>query len=198
MRFVPPAPADRRPYELRVFETGEVATRAGSLHDWFNALAWLAFPRTKARVNAMHAGAIPGERGGRGRLRDLLTLFDEGGALVACDDEALNALLRGHRWRSLFWESRARVLASMRVLVLGHAVLEKSLDPWPAITCKAIFIPAGGDADAHAAGWLRGLAADATPRSLAALPVFGYPGWLPANADAAFYDDARFFRPRRG
>jgi hypothetical protein len=36
-----------------------VATRVDNLHDWFNALAWLCFPRTKARINAMHAAEIP-------------------------------------------------------------------------------------------------------------------------------------------
>jgi len=194
VRFMPPRPSDPY-YEIRVFESGEVPTRAGNLHDWFNALAWLAFPRTKARLNAMHARAIPGEGGRRGRLRDLLTLLDEGGALVACDDEALNDLVRRHRWRELFWDRRARVLASMRVLVLGHAVLEKSLDPWPGITCKALFVSAVGEPDAHAARWLAALPGDATPRALAALPIFGYPGWLAAGESAAFYENARFFRP---
>ena len=196
VRFVPPAASDPY-YEIGVFRSGRVATRPGSLHDWFNALAWLAFPRTKARINAMHAEAIPREHGRRGRLRDLLTLLDEGGALVACGDAALNAMLRAHEWKALFWSERARVLASMRLLVLGHAVLEKALDPWPGITCKAIIIPAEGDPDAHAASWLRNLPAEATPRSLAALPIFGYPGWLPASERAAFYDDARFFRGAR-
>jgi hypothetical protein len=177
-----------------VYESGRVATRAGNLHDWFNALAWLAFPRTKARINAMHAHAIAQEGARRGRLRDLLTLLDEGGALVACDDAALNAMLRAHEWKALFWDERPRVLASMRLLVLGHAVLEKALDPWPGITCKAIFVPGAGDADAHAAGWLRQLPPAATPRELAALPIFGYPQWLPESANAAFYEDARFFR----
>ena len=196
VRFVPPGPSDPY-YEIGVYETGRVATRAGSLHDWFNALAWLAFPSTKARINAMHAHAIAHERGHRGRLRDLLTLLDEGGALVACDDAALRALLRAHEWRALFWEQRPRVLAAMRLLVLGHAVLEKALDPWPGITCKAIFVPRTGDPDAHAARWLRELPADATPRELAALPTFGYPQWLPESESAAFYDDARFFRGPR-
>lgn len=193
VRFVPPGPGDPY-YEIGVYESGRVATRAGNLHDWFNALAWLAFPRTKARLNAMHAQAIPHERGRRGRLRDLLTLLDEGGALVACDDAALNALLQGHEWKTLFWEQRQRVLASMRLLVLGHAVLEKALEPWPGITCKAIFVPRSGDADAHAAGWLQRLSPEATPRELAALPIFGYPQWLPESGSAAFYEDARFFR----
>ena len=128
VRFVAPDPA-RRSYEVAAFETGRVATRPEHAHDWFNALVWLAFPRTKARINAMHAAAIPGERGRRGRLRDLLTLFDEGGALVACADATLVGLLRAHRWRELFWEHRRAVLASMRFLVLGHAVLEKASAP---------------------------------------------------------------------
>ena len=67
VRFVPPGPSDPY-YEIGVYESGRVATRAGNLHDWFNALAWLAFPRTKARLNAMHAAEIPREAGRRGRL----------------------------------------------------------------------------------------------------------------------------------
>ncbi|HZM35479.1 MAG TPA: DUF3025 domain-containing protein [Burkholderiales bacterium] len=184
-------------YEISVYETGRVATRPGSLHDWFNALAWLAFPRTKARINAMHAAAIPAERGRRGRLRDLLTLLDEGGAMVVCDDARLNALAQARDWKALYWDNRPAVAASMRFQVLGHAVLEKALDPWPGITCKAIFVPQQGDPDVHAAKWLRALPADATPRELVAVPVFGYPGWLPESARPDLYEDARFFRGAR-
>ena len=193
VRFVPPAGVERS-YEVSVHETGRVATRADSLHDWFNALAWLAFPRTKARVNAMHAAEIPREGGRRGRLRDLLTIFDEGGALVVCDDAELVALLRGFRWKELFWEKRDRMKASMRFLVLGHAVLEQALEPRPGITCKALFVGSHADFDRQAAAWLAALPAAATPRDLAPLPVFGYPGWLPGNVGAAFYDDTRVFR----
>lgn len=196
VRFVPPGPSDPY-YEIGVYESGRVATRAGKLHDWFNALAWLAFPRTKARINAMHAQAIPHEHGRRGRLRDLLTLFDEGGAIVVCSDAALEGLLRGHEWKALFWDNRAGVLASMRLLVLGHAVLEMALAPWPGITCKAVVLSSSQDVDAQVASWLRALPAEATPRQLATLPIFGYPGWLPDSAQAAFYDDARYFRPLR-
>jgi hypothetical protein len=197
VRFVPPATGKNSYYELQVYESGRVATRADSLHDWFNALAWLAFPRTKARINAMHAEQIPRERGRRGRLRDLLTLFDEGGAIVRCDDAGLIAMLREFRWKELFWEHRSRVLSSMRVVVFGHAVLEMALEPWPGITCKAIFVAVEGDADAQAAAWLARLPLDATPQELAALPVFGYPGWLAGSDRAGFYDDVRHFRPFR-
>lgn len=196
VRFVPPRPADPY-YEVQVFETGCVSTRADNRHDLFNALAWLAFPLTKARLNAMHAAQMPKERGRRGRLRDLLTLLDEGGVVVQCADQELLDLVRGFRWKELFWHNRERVLRSMRLAVLGHAVLEKALEPWPGISCKAILAPVAHSADRQAAAWLRALAPGATPKEVPVIPVFGYPGWLPGSDTAQFYDDARYFRPSR-
>lgn len=193
LRFVPPA-ADDRYYEIGVYESGRVATRPESLHDWFNALAWLAFPRTKARINALHARELPRSGGGRrGPLRDLLTIFDEGGAIVVCSDAELLALLRNASWKALFLDNRQRVLRAMRVLVLGHAVMEQALEPRPGITCKSIVL-SGGDIDAGAAQWLGDAPAETSPKALLPLPVFGYPGWYPGQ-DAAFYENRRYFRP---
>jgi hypothetical protein len=193
VRFVAPSAADPY-YEVHVYETGCVSTRTENWHDLFNALAWLAFPRTKATINALHAREIPREGGRRGRLRDLLTIFDEGGAIVACDDAELRDLILQFRWKEFFWEQRSRVRSSVRFIVLGHAVLEKALEPWPGIACKAMFIGTNEDADESAARWLT---AHATPQDLAPLPVFGYPGWLLASGSADFYDDERYFRPFR-
>jgi hypothetical protein len=193
VRFVPPGPKDAY-YEVKVFETGCVETRPGNKHDLFNALVWLAFPRTKARINAMHAAEIPNEDGKRGPLRDLLTIFDEGGAIVRCADVALIELARECRWQELFWERREDLAAAMEVVVLGHAVLEQALAPWPGITCKVIFHPMG-ELDEAAAAWLRGVPHDASPKFLAPFPVFGMPGWLPGTERAEFYDDTRYFRP---
>ena len=192
IEFVAPT-ADSRPYEMQVFETGRVATRPDNLHDWFNALAWLAFPRTKARMNAMHAARIPVEGKQRGSLRDLLTVFDEGGVLVACADEELVRLVREFRWRELFWTHRARLRESMGLFVIGHAALEKALEPWPGITCKALFLSPQESLDEQAARWLARLPPNAKARDLAPLPVFGYPGWAD-NERAEFYDDDRYFR----
>lgn len=189
MRFVPPSASDPY-YEVQVFETGRVQTRAGSPHDLFNALAWLAFPRTKARINAMHAAEIPREGGRRGRLRDMLTIFDEGGALVV-GGAGVEALVRRMQWRALFLEHAG----DFRIVVFGHAVMEQALAAHPGITCKVIFTDPEGDLDAQAARWLAH--AGRTPRDLPPLPVFGYPGWHPASANAAFYDDERYFRPLR-
>lgn len=196
VRFVAPGEKDAY-YEIKVYETGRVETRPDSLHDYFNALAWLAFPLTKARINAMHAAEIPRERGRRGRLRDLLTIFDEGGAIVQSDDAHLISLLEGFEWKKLFWDNRERVVRSMRIVVFGHAVLEKALEPWPGITCKAIVVEPRAQPDTAARDWLAGLAPDASPRLMPPLPIFGFPAWHAENARGGFYDDARYFRPLR-
>ena len=191
VRFVPPSSSDPY-YEVQVFETGHVQTRPDNRHDLFNALAWLAFPRTKARINAMHAAEIPRERetngGKRGRLRDLLTIFDEGGAIVACGGEVAD-LVRRARWSELFLERHR----DLRIVVVGHAVLEQALAPHPGITCKVIFADPSRDLDAQAANWLA--TEGRTPRDLPPLPVFGYPGWFEGSGRAGFYSDERYFRP---
>jgi len=208
VRFTSP-PHDDANYELRVHASGAVATRARNWHDLFNALAWLAFPRVKATLNARHAARIPHERGRRGPLRDLLTIFDEGGAIVAFSEPALVELIRGFRWRELFWTRRTDVVRALRFVVVGHAVLEQARRPWPGITCKALFVPVDAalfDAssarllahlDEQAALWFAAARDDCTPRALAPLPVFGYPGWFPASDCEAFYADTRYFRPLR-
>jgi hypothetical protein len=189
IRFVPPSSADPY-YEVHVFETGRVQTRPDNRHDLFNALAWLAFPKTKARINAMHAAEIPREGGKRGRLRDMLTIFDEGGAIIACGGEIAD-LVRQARWSDLFLERHR----DFRIVVVGHAVLEQALAPHPGITCKVIFADPSRDLDTQAAAWLA--TEGKTPRDLPPLPVFGYPGWFEGSGRTDFYADERYFRPLR-
>lgn len=206
VRFASP-PGDDANYEMRVHASGAVATRAHNWHDLFNALAWLSFPRVKSALNARHAAQIPRESGQRGPLRDLLTIFDEGGVIVAFSAPSLVELIRSFRWRELFWRRREQVLHSLRFVVVGHAVLEQARRPWPGITCKALFVPVAtalldapaqplrAHLDEQAARWFVAAQDDLTPRALAPLPVFGYPGWFPGNDCEAFYADTRYFRP---
>ncbi len=210
IRFCTPVAAGAKAYEQRVFDSGEVDTRVDNLHDLFNALAWMTFPRTKAALNARHVASLASEGVVRGPLRDLLTLVDEGGVIVACATESLatfESLVREFRWQALYWERRAQLLADARFVLVGHSAYEKSLAPYPGITCKALFLPvtrqalAGppetlvGGLDAAAADWIEALPADAKPRQMPPLPVFGYPGWLPDSVTPGFYADRRWFRP---
>jgi len=212
--FVPPAAPSGEfsaHYEVRIFETGEVQTRADSWHDLFNALVWLAFPKTKAVLNGHHYGEIRARRGERlrGTARDVLTLFDEGGIVVAAADPELPALLREFRWKELFWRRRAQVQRSMRFYVFGHAIYEKALEPYKGVTAKALIVDTGPglldaplaqqlrELDARAADYFSGAQALVSTRKLSPLPILGIPGWDPANACGEYYDDGAQFRPGR-
>jgi len=214
LRFVASAAKPRPlelPYEMRIFETGEVPTREQNWHDLFNALTWLAYPRTKAVLNRRHHDELSKRRGEalRGTARDVLTLFDEGGVLVACADPFLAGLLRGFRWKELFWERRNEVVKRMRFHVFGHAILENALALFRGVTAKALIVDVRHDAiaqsteslnavfDVRAAGYFASPEALASTRTLAPLPVLGIPGWTPENDCPDYYDDVEQFRPGR-
>jgi hypothetical protein len=216
LRFVAPAGnrvRERISYELRIARTGEVETRPGSWHDLFNALAWMAFPRTKARLNAQHAAilALGGERETRrrGPERDALTLFDESGLIVASASPDLARLVVEHEWKALFWTRRAELAVRMEFVGFGHALHEKALDPYPGLAARTVFVPVDEGyfalpeearverLDALAAAHFERRANFASPRTMPPLPVLGIPGWHPDNARESYYDDAAQFRPRR-
>jgi hypothetical protein len=204
IRFV--APAAGADYEARIDRAGEVPTRDASWHDCFNALAWLAFPATKATINRLHAAHRIA--GARGTPRDVLTLFDEDGMAMATADASLAEHLRAFRWRALFVERRAEVLRSVRFLGVGHALHEKLLAPFRGLTAKVLVVEADravldaprelrARVDRALAAALDAPAALVSTRALAPLPVQGIPGWWAANEDPAFYEDTGQFRPGR-
>jgi hypothetical protein len=203
-----PAPASG--YEQRIADSGCVATRDASWHDTFNALAWLAFPQSKAAMNHRHCEQMScSEVGsiGRGRVRDALTQFDEDGLILVTEDASLLDALREHRWRDALWERRAGIEAA-RLFVFGHALMEKALAPHFGLCAKALYVEASafGEAvddltPAHVDRWLAGRIASGhwpdSPRDLCPLPVLGLPGMTPDNTCDAYFDDVRQFRPLR-
>lgn len=215
LRFVAPRDPtgpDRRSYERRIADTGEVETRAQSWHDLFNALAWITYPKAKARINAQHVTIL--EEGGeteakrRGPERDSLTLFDEGGVIVAARSPELLRLIVDFEWKELFWARRADLEGGLRFLAFGHALLEQSLEPHLGIVAKTVFVPVDElffmlpveaqveRADALVAGHFASRARFASPRSMAPMPVLGIPGWHPRTAEESFYDDPEHFRAK--
>jgi len=189
--FVEQSTLADEPYESFIARTGSIPTR-DNLHDLFNGLMWLCFPRTKRRLNELQSREI--ERTGiantRGVLRDALTLFDENAALLQAPAVLVEALRR-RDWRALFIEQRALWQAA-RVVVFGHALLEKLMQPRKAITAHVWLVDELTD-DAVAASLTERL----TSKLFVPLPVLGIPGWWHANEDFAFYDDVEVFRPSR-
>jgi hypothetical protein len=189
-------------YESRILTSGEVATRSDNAHDVFNALCWIAFPAAKRACNALHA-AHRRAGAGRGAVRDAATLFDESGVIALCADRALGELLQRRQWKKLFCDRRSEAVGALRFFVFGHALYEKLLAPYRAITGRVLIVDVDATtfecagpalrtiADAEAASRLRAL--DAAP-DIPPLPLAGIPGWDPENSDPAFYDDRIVFR----
>ena len=178
-------------YESFIHRTSRVPTR-DNLHDLFNGLIWLSYPESKRRLNALHAQqiALHGTTGARGSLRDAMTLFDENAAILQAPAVSIDALRR-RDWSALFVEHRG-AWQSTRLVVFGHALLEKLMQPRKAITAHVWLVDELTDAV---------LASSLTPERLSAkdflpLPVLGVPGWWKANEEPGFYDDSEVFRPR--
>ncbi|STB69314.1 Protein of uncharacterised function (DUF3025) [Chromobacterium violaceum] len=196
-------------YETHIGATGEVPTRAENWHDWFNALAWLAWPRSKAALNRRHVRAIGRGEVKRGPLRDAATLLDECGIVVATADPQLGQLLDDMRWQALFIERRQDWGRRIAAFTLGHALMETGLAPHIGWCGKALIVEVDEDffgrdedeqtarLDAQLAARLDDDAFLASPRALCPLPLLGIPGWWPDNEDPAFYDNADYFRPTR-
>jgi hypothetical protein len=200
-------------HEARTFLAGELQVRERNWHDLFNLLAWLAFPRAKAALNARHYSALAAQRAAgtanRGPAQDALTLFDEGGVVVASDDDELLGLLREWRWKELFWSKRPRLIARMRFHVFGHALYEKALCPFNGITGRGIVLKTDQELlksplpeqlaglDSRIAAYFADPGNLRATRELAVVPVLGVPGWCVDNEREVFYDDLDYFRPGR-
>lgn len=198
-------------YEAFIGAAACVPTRE-NLHDFFNALVWLSFPCIKRQLNALQAAqiAVAGIGKSRGPARDAATIFDENAALIVVRDtaqgRALLAALRSHRWRDAFLGQRAAFGTDAEIWLFGHALMEKLVTPYKAITAhtRAVMADAAYFALDHAArrDWIdRQVAQELADQGLNAscftpLPVLGVPHWWPGQ-DLGFYGDASVFRPPR-
>jgi Protein of unknown function (DUF3025) len=214
--FVPQhhLPADIA-YEAHIHASGQVPTR-DNLHDFFNTLIWLHFPQIKKTLNALHAanaliassstGVDPVMSSGtRGRARDAATLFDENAAIFVCSDAKMADALGQHHWQVLLQQSPDEFFSKVAVVLFGHALMEKLVHPYKAITAHvwirrvepSWFALAEKqrqeDIDSSVAA---AIGTGFSSRDFAHLPVLGVPGWWPEQTEA-FYDDPFVFRSLR-
>ncbi len=234
-------------YEPRCYLSGEVQTRENNLHDLFNALVWLIFPRSKAAINARHyqalteitstflppcrgkvrmgvdsAGlnastpslALPLQGGGdeksqRGRVRDMATLFDESGVIVASASPELSGLLRDFKWKELFCTRRHEVTTTMGFYIFGHGLHEKAMQPYLGMTGQGLVLQVDADffswpmprrmrhLDERVATYLSDPAHCRNTSELTPVPLLGIPGWSADNEREEYYDNQDYFRPGR-
>ena len=203
-------------YEAFISRTGQVPSRP-NLHDFFNALVWLRYPRAKAQLNALQAaeltrrevhGTLPGQQGSgstRGALRDRATIFDENAAILISADAALERALQAHAWHDALVDRRAAFGVTCEVRLFGHALIEKLVNPYKAITAHGWILPVETSYFAlsalERAALVDRMLTDRLQEGLldtapTPLPVLGVPGWWQPQ-DAAFYADASVFRPQR-
>jgi hypothetical protein len=203
---------DGRYYEEFIYATAQVPTRQQNWHDFFGALIWCVFPKTKALLNKLHMAEI--NRFGlkqRSKLRNKLTLFDECGVIICLEPAAAGhaGLLRTHQWQQSFVALRQQWGQGIRPLIFGHAIYEMATAPFIGLTAKTVFLPvpegfsqwsltaAYSFIDAKLHEQIANAALLLDNQQLTPLPLLGVPGWYNDNENASFYHNTDYFRPLR-
>lgn len=202
-------------YAPRIYQTGELQTRQGNWHDFFQYLTWFIFPKSKAVINSIHIPRAKerieggGDQGRRSPIENMLSLFDEGGVVIASSDESLLQLVRDFSWKELFWARRAELEGKLKCITFGHAMYEKGLMPYVGMTANAILLPVDEgffdkglspqlqQVDESLADILTKGELYTQPKDLQPFPILGMPGWSSDNADESYYDNTHYFRPGR-
>ena len=173
------------------------------------------FPKTKAVINSMHLPyaqqriEITGELGSRSAVENMLSLFDEGGAVIVSSDASLLQLIREFKWKALFWQRRDELSQRLACFIFGHAMYEKGLAPYLGMTANAVLIEAEQSyfqktnieqlewLDERLASIFGSGAVLTKPKDLQPFPVLGMPGWDANNDQEIYYDNSHYFRPGR-
>ena len=206
-----PAPAATEGYEVCIYDDGRVPTRPDDWHDYFNALSWCVWPRSKAALNAAHVAEIAARRvaglPGRGPRRDALTQFDECGMVVVSSDPAILDGLAGHAWPEVFVRRRTNLPATAAFMLLGHASWDQLRAPFVGLCAKTLHrlvepawfsLPTEArqrDTDRWLAAHITAGEVLSSPRTLYPLPLLGIPGVTPDSECDDYYLDERQFRP---
>lgn len=202
-------------YAPRIYLSGEIQTRTENWHDFFQFITWFMFPKTKATINAIHIPAAQSrieeqtDLGRRSSIENMLSLFDEGGAVILSSDNSLLQLIRDFKWKELFWQRRDDVNSKLKLVTFGHALYEKGLSPYVGMTANCILFHVDEkllqQTNQQQLDWIDNelaklfLAGEPykKPKDLAPFPLLGLPGWDEDNEMESYYDNVNYFRPGR-
>jgi hypothetical protein len=193
-------------YEQHVAELAAVPTRPGHWHDFFNMIVWAHFPKLRWALNGLHVDPDAGPkdpRNARAPAQNLAATFDEAGMLILSSSRSVLAELQALRFKRVFWDMRAELLATTRFWLVGHGMLESLLTPRPGLAVRSLLLQTSSVAAAEANDQLRfriDAAAAARVRAwrsvrdvLDPVPILAIPGYSD-NDSAEFYDDVRNIR----
>jgi len=197
-------------YESRIYLKGELQTRLENWHDFFNATAWLQFPKIKSSLNALHYETSVNREPGTNRspLENTIALFDECGAIIVADDDKYLDLIRNHKWKEIFWEHKKDWGQHIQCYVFGHAMHEKALTPYIGMTTHTILLNQSidffqkyyseqlYDIDQMISDiWLR--KEIEKTKDLQPFPLLGTPAWWKEEQNEVFYNNKDHFRSLR-
>lgn len=204
LRFVPQndLPNDIA-YESFIATTGKIPTR-DNFHDLLNGIIWLNFPKTKAIFNQLHQAQIQafGISNARTTLRNVLTLFDENGAVLISSSAEILQALQQFDWQTAFLQHHWQ---HTQFFAIGHALLEKLINPRKNITAHCILLKVNDDWFLQSVTKQREnldnflaelfLQENLHAKIFQPIPVLGLPNYCEQNSD--FYTDKSVFREKR-
>lgn len=200
-------------YEVKIYNTGEIQTRLNNWHDFFQVMTWCRYIETKKIINQLHAQAIISRKKTshttqRTSLENTLTLFDECGAIIVTSKDSLIQLIKSHSWKQLFINNRNSFNHELKCFIFGHALYEKSLNPYIGMTAHCIFLNVDkcffNEPPSTQSRILDKLLSqyflmheDINTRILQPFPVLGVPGWDKNNINPTYYENKDYFRDKR-
>jgi len=197
-------------YESRIYLKGELQTRLENWHDYFNATAWLQFPKIKSALNALHYQTSVNREHGTNRspLENAIALFDECGAVIVADNEKYLELIRNHQWKEIFWNNKDDWNKHIQCYVFGHAMHEKALTPYIGMTTHTILLTKPNDffqndypqqlkeIDRQISDiWIN--KEIQSTKNLQPFPLLGVPDWWKEKQTDLFYDNKEYFRAKK-
>lgn len=198
-------------FEERVYERHEVMTRANLWHDFFNNLTWIVWPRLKWAIMSRYYLAIKKTQNtpSRNRLQNFLAQLDECGLLIVTSNADYLKWVCEHQWRALFCQlSQQR--SAIEVMLFGHGLLEKGLNPYIGMTGKALLLVVDNAyfqlnlreriqfSDEIFSAFVTQCDSDLSPKQLQPFPVLGLPGWYDhGDMDKFVTQHGHYFRPKR-
>lgn len=194
-------------FEKKVFIEKSVMTRAQHWHDFFNNLTWMLWPKLKWAIINRYVSEQQATLT-RNSRQSFLAQWDECGILIFSANPRVTQRIFEHNWSELFFEKKAD-LSLLEVIVFGHGFLETGLMPYIGMTGKAVIIEVTEDyfqlslnekilfSDDIISQFILSDACYNSPKCLQPFPILGLPQWHAKNAQADFFENTKYFRPKR-